>query len=162
MRCICGTETHGIHEDSGVWCPACGSSLGIGPRFVVGYCQSHSRRNQVYSRRKRFGKYVQRVVVDKRILRAYYRILDLYSQYEFVWMSTPSKRKYFFAKPVMLKVCCAVLDLPTEGLPCLKDQSREADQARQLEELRATECWRASYQMKSYAIANDCEATYGL
>lgn len=153
MRCTCGTETHGIQEENGLWCESCGASLGEGAVFVVGYCQSHSRRNQVYSRRKRFGKYVLSVVHNKTILRAYYKILDLYSQYEFVWMATPSERKYFFAKPVMLKVCCAVLDLCSEAdlgrLPSLKDRNREADQARQLESLRATECWRQSYAMKN-------------
>ena len=157
MRCVCGTETHGIQEDNGLWCETCGASLGMGPRFVVGYCQSHSRRNQVYSRRKRFGKYLQEVVDDVRILRAYYRILDLYSQYEFVWMGTPSTRKYFFAKPVMLKGCCQVLGLPTDDLPSLKDKNREIEQAKQLESLRATTCWQQSYAMK-----NDFEAPSNL
>ena len=157
MRCKCGTETHGIHEENGLWCESCGASLGVGPVFVVGYCQSHSRRNQVYSRRKRFGKYIQRVVENRATLRHYYKILDLYSQYEFVWMSTPSERKYFFAKPVMLKVCCEVLGLDTEGLPSLKDRNREADQARQLESLRATDCWQQSYAMK-----NDSQATFSI
>ena len=151
----CGAATHGIEEGNHVWCDVCGRSMRESPMFVVGFHQSHSARSQVYCRRKRFAKYIQRVCSKPAVLQNFYQILDLYSQYELVWTRTPSKRKYFFAKPVMLKVCCQMLDIDTEGLPALKDINREVDQAGQLAELRATQLWRLSYGVKCGAVATN-------
>ena len=144
----CGTETFGVQEGGHLWCPHCGCSMRNTPHFVTGYCQSHSARTQVYNRRKRFGAYIQRVCKNVSVLQKYYDILDLYSMFELCWMRNPRKRKYFFAKPVMLKVCCRLLDLDTEGLPSLKDKNREVDQENQLQQLRSTKTWKYSMRVK--------------
>ena len=143
----CGTETFGIEDGGFVWCPDCGNRMHDAPKFVVGYCQSHSARNQVYNRRKRFGNYIRRVCKNVSVLQRYYDILDLYGTFELCWVRTPAKRKYFFAKPVMLKVCCRHLNLDTTGMPSLKDKNRELDQEQQLYALTKLPLWKHHIQL---------------
>ena len=131
------------------------------PKFVVGYCQSHSARNQVYNRRKRFGEYIQRVCKNVSVLRRYYDILDLYAMFELMWVRNPSKRKYFFAKPVMLKVCCRQLKLDVAGLPSLKDRNREVDQENQLRALTQLPMWKSNLKLKHDSkTLHDVEGTF--
>ena len=102
---------------------------------VTGYCQSHSSRTQVYCRSQRFGKYISSR--SPSVLHKYNDLLDLYSLFEFVWTHNQNltKRTYFYAKPVVLKLCCEILGLDTENLPGLKDPLRELDQIQELKNL---------------------------
>ena len=119
-------------------------------RFVTGYCQSHSCRTQVYCRVKRFGKYVSRVANQYSVLQHYNDLLDLYSCFEFAWnRSTTSNRIYFFAKPVMLKLCCELLKLKPTKIPRLKDKLRELEQIRELMLLKETHPWISMHHIKT-------------
>ena len=119
-------------------------------RFVTGYCQSHSCRTQVYCRVKRFGKYVSRVANQYSVLQHYNDLLDLYSCFEFAWnRSTTSNRIYFFAKPVMLKLCCELLKLKPTNIPRLKDKLRELEQIRELMLLKETHPWISMHHIKT-------------
>ena len=157
----CGTETFGVEDGGFLWCTHCGCRMEDAPKFVVGYCQSHSARNQVYNRRKRFGEYIQRVCKNVSVLRRYYDILDLYAMFELMWVRHPSKRKYFFAKPVMLKVCCRQLKLDVKGLPSLKDRNREVDQENQLRALTQLPMWKSNLKLKHDSkTLHDVEGTF--
>ena len=146
MKCPrCNTETFGIQGDVHLWCDNCGNALKSSPVFVTGYCQSHSRKNQIYSRRKRFGKYLQSVCHQKSVLHSFYDILDLYSRFEFTWTKSESKRIYFFAKPVMLRICCEMLGIATDNLPSLKDKNRVKEQAVELTNLKNGLVWKQMY-----------------
>ena len=64
-------------------------------------------------------------------------IMDIYSAFEFLWHSgLNSSRKYFYAKPVMLKAACSLLGICCDSLPSLKDLEREAVQNIELEKLK--------------------------
>ena len=146
MKCpSCNTETFGIQDGVHLWCDSCGTALKNSPVFVTGYCQSHSRKNQIYSRRKRFGKYIQSVCHQKTVLHSFYDILDLYSRFEFTWTSCDSKRIYFFAKPVMLRICCELLGISTDDLPSLKDKNRVKEQLMELTNLKKSPTWKLMY-----------------
>ncbi len=145
----CNTETLGIQDEISLWCDNCGNVLQESPVFVTGYCQSHSCKNQIYSRRKRFGRYLQTVCHDTSVLHSFYAILDLYSKYEFTWTNSASSRIYFFAKPVMLRYCCKELGLDVTGMPSLKDKNRIKDQANELSSLRKSSLWKKIYGLKT-------------
>ena len=146
MRCpSCNTETFGIQDEVNLWCDNCGNVLQDSPVWVTGYCQSHSCKNQIYSRRKRFGKYVRSVCHNTSVLHSFYDILDLYSRFEFTWTKSESNRIYFFAKPVMLNFCCEMLGLETGNLPSLKDKNRIKEQARELSILKKCPLWKLMY-----------------
>ena len=141
----CNTETFGVQDDVNLWCDCCGNILRDSPVWVTGYCQSHSRKNQIYSRRKRFGKYIRSVCRKPSVLHKIYDILDLYSKFEFVWTNSESNRIYFFAKPVMLRYCCEALGLETDDLPSLKDKNRVKEQAEELSNLKTGPLWTSFY-----------------
>ena len=141
----CNTETCGIQDEVHLWCDNCGRALRDSPVYVTGYCQSHSFKNQIYSRRKRFGKYLRSVCHNSSVLHSFYDILDLYSRFEFTWIRSDSKRIYFFAKPVMLRFCCEMLGLCTDNLPSLKDKNRIKEQARELSILEGGPLWKLMY-----------------
>lgn len=166
MKCpSCNTETLGIQDGVHLWCDGCGISLKSSPVYVTGYCQSHSCKNQIYSRRKRFGKYLQSVCHQKSVLHSFYDILDLYSRFEFSWTQSKSKRIYFFAKPVMLRVCCELLGICTDNLPSLKDKNRVKEQAMELATLRTSPVWKLMYgHLKTPELisSNDTETKDGL
>ena len=147
----CSTEVSGIQDDNAIWCENCGTAIRAEVQFVTGYGQSHSCRTQVYCRVKRFGKYISRVTTDASVLQNYHRILDLYSCFEFAWQRNlkESSRIYFFAKPVVLKLCCEMLKLKPQNLPALKDRQRETDQIDELNWLKEQVCWKSMYQIKS-------------
>ena len=166
MKCPrCNTETLGIQDGVHLWCDGCGIALKSSPVYVTGYCQSHSCKNQIYSRRKRFGKYLQSVCHQKPVLHSFYDILDLYSRFEFSWTQSKSKRIYFFAKPVMLRVCCELLGICTDNLPSLKDKNRVKEQANELATLRTSPVWKLMYgHLKTPELisSNDTETKDGL
>ena len=138
MNCQnCNTETTGIQDGSHLWCTNCGSNIQHNPQFVTGYSQSHQCKSQIYSRRKRFRKYIQQVCPS--VLQ--YKVLDLFSNIEFCWTKSPSRRIYFFAKPVMVQFCCNALGISGD-LPCLKDKHRENDQLAELGSLLNGPVWK--------------------
>ena len=141
----CKRSTPGIIDENRVWCNRCGTSIRQQFEFVPDYNNPHSApRQQLYSRVRRFTKYIQKMCKGKaEVLESVGRILDIYSTYEFVWCCHKdlSRRIYFFAKPVMLQACCEVLDIKAE-LPSLKDKNREIDQHRDLKKLRDSVAWR--------------------
>ena len=152
MLCdCCNTEVFGIHSENMIWCDNCGSGIKQEVCYVTGYCQSHSCRTQPYCRAKRFGKYISRVADDPSVLQHYHQLLDLYSCFEFAWQRDKEScsRTYFFAKPVMLKICCEVLKLKTQSLPRLKDRLREMDQIQQLMGLKSGEAWKSMHHIKT-------------
>ena len=146
----CSTEVSGIKDDNAIWCENCGTAIRAEVQYVTGYGQSHSCRTQVYCRVKRFGKYISRVTTDASVLQHYHQILDLYSCFEFAWQRNlgESTRIYFYAKPVLLKLCCDLLKLKPQNLPSLKDKQRETDQIRELGWLKSLPCWKSMYQIK--------------
>ena len=154
MQCSNCSTVGGIRDGNHYWCDSCGSSMKQEVQYVTGYCQSHYARSQIYCRVKRFGKYISRVCQDPTVLNNYYKILDLYACFEFAWMRhiQESNRIYFFAKPVMLKMCCALLDI-TADLPGLKDKNRELDQLRELKNLQASREWQSMHSVKK--MGND-------
>jgi len=87
-------------------------------------------------------------------------ILDLYSSLEFTWgcYKKKSKRIYFFAKPVMLQVCCGLLGMDTSSLPRLKDKTREKEQHEELASLQKTQAWSlrdpSAIVMGAHVLAN--------
>ena len=151
MQCPnCNAVGSGIHDDNHVWCDSCGSAIREEVQFVTGYCQSYFSRSQIYCRVKRFGKYISRVCQDQSVLQSFHDILDVYSCFEFAWMRNigDSTRIYFFAKPVMLKMCCRILGIESDT-PGLKDKNRELDQLRELGRLVESREWRSMYGVKS-------------
>jgi hypothetical protein len=154
MLCqTCNTETNGILDTNVLWCDHCGTAMKNETHFVTGYCQSHSCRNQPYSRAKRFGKYIRKTCRDNiSVLCRYHDILDLYSCFEFVWVANKqqSQRIYFFAKPVMLRCCCNILNIETNQLPNLKDKLREREQFIELMKLCNGRTWKALYRRRKF------------
>ena len=152
----CNTETNGIRDDNALWCDGCGHAIKSEIQFVTGYCQSHSCRTQIYCRVKRFGKYISKICSDYSVLQRYHDILDLYSCFEFAWIRNKivSKRIYFYAKPVMLKICCELLKLETQNLSGLKDKSREADQLIELNNLIKTAAYSSMFAIKTRGSEN--------
>ena len=113
MECPnCNEQTPGIIEENRLWCDQCGQSIRSNIQYVPSYNQRFGVIQQVYSRLKRFTKYMQ-VLKIPQVLADIYTILDLYSSFEFTWTchGEMSKRVYFFAKPVMLQICCQLLIL---------------------------------------------------
>ena len=155
MLCpTCSTEVDGIHDDNAIWCDQCGTAIKAEVQYVTGYCQSHSCRTQPYCRVKRFGKYISRVTKDASVLQNYHRILDLYSCFEFAWQRNlgRSSRIYFYAKPVLLKLCCDLLKLKPQNLPALKDKQRESDQIAELNWLKSLTCWKSMHGIKIQGV----------
>ena len=149
MQCQNCNTVGGIRDGNHYWCDSCGTAIKQEVQYVTGYCQSHYARSQIYCRVKRFGKYISRVCQDPTVLQHYYQILDLYSCFEFAWIRhiIDSNRIYFFAKPVMLKMCCILLGIETD-LAGLKDKNRELDQLRELQRLQATLEWQSMHDVK--------------
>ena len=148
MECpSCKQTTSGIIEDNQLWCDKCGVSIRSNTQFVPSYNCRHAPSQQIYSRVKRFTKYLQRLAIPK-VLANIYAILDLYSSFEFTWGCNrdKSKRIYFYAKPVILQFICAILGIDTT-LPRLKDNLREIDQHRELAQLTKT----AAFEMSTAA-----------
>jgi len=147
----CSTEVSGIHDGNAIWCENCGTAIKQEVRYVTGYCQSHSCRTQVYCRVKRFGKYISRVTKDPSVLQHYHKLLDLYSCFEFAWIRNKqaSSRIYFFAKPVLLKLCSELLKLKPQNLPRLKDKLRELNQIEELMSLKETVHWKSMHTIKT-------------
>ncbi len=148
MECpACKETTSGIIEESSLWCDRCGSCIRMNYEYVTGFQNSHAApRQQVYCRAKRFTKYIQsRCMGLPTVMQHIYDIVDLYSTLEFSWCCNRvlSKRIYFFAKPVMLRYCCVLLQVTTEGLPSLKDRNREITQFKDLVALTETPTFRA-------------------
>ena len=148
MECpSCHETTSGIIEEASLWCDKCGNRIRDNYEFVTGFNNKHSApRQQVYCRAKRFTKYIQTKCNVPEVKLHIYDIVDVYSALEFTWCChrALSERIYFFAKPVMLKFCCAVLQLPLhDGLPALKDKSREETQYQDLMALADTPTFRA-------------------
>ena len=145
MEChSCGLKNVGILEMNNIWCTSCGISMKEKPQYVVGFQnQRYQPKQQVYDRLKRFSQWTFKRVDRKDVLKNMRSIMNYFSCYEFVWHvhKELTKRVYFFAKCVMLKVCCKQLGIPIEGLPSLKDLEREADQMEQLERLVKTNAW---------------------
>ena len=134
-----------------IWCTNCGVSMKESPNYVVGYANQHYvPRQQVYDRLKRFAKWTLERVERQDIRKAMRQIMNHFACYEFTWHvhKELTTRIYFFAKSVMLKVCCNHLGINTDGLPSLKDLEREADQMVQLKSLTQTAAWVAVYQSK--------------
>lgn len=162
MECpSCKVSTPGIIEGNHLWCDKCGTAIRADYQFVADFNNPHSApRQQLYSRVRRFTKYVRRTCAQvPRVLESFGYILDIYSSYEFAWSCHKqlSKRIYFFAKPVMLQACCQLLGIEAD-LPSLKDKSRELDQHVDLQKIRNSVTWD---MLKLKAIietkANDCQ-----
>ena len=150
MECPnCNTVGSGILDGNHYWCDSCGQSIKQEVQYVTGYCQSHFSRSQIYCRVKRFGRYITRVCSDQAVLQRFHDILDLYSCFEFAWIRNigASTRIYFFAKPVMLKMCCMILEIEADT-PGLKDKNRELDQLRELTTLVETREWQSMNSVK--------------
>ena len=144
MECHhCGHKGH-VQSEGHSWCTSCGAQVPGTQTFVVGFQQSHFPRGQVYNRRKRFVRYMKSLTLDGAVLDKWYSILDLYSKFEFCWSSSTSERTYFFAKPVMLKVCCHLLGVKAD-LPGLKDKNREHVQFAELDRIRGGPVWQRYY-----------------
>ena len=151
MECPnCNTVGSGIRDGNHLWCDNCGHAIKDEVQYVTGYCQSHFSRSQIYCRVKRFGKYITRICSDLAVLQRFHDILDLYSCFEFAWIRNigDSTRIYFFAKPVMLKMCCMLLDIEAD-LRGLKDKNRELDQLRELKTLVDSREWQTMHEVKS-------------
>ena len=151
MECPnCNTVGSGIRDGNHLWCDSCGHAIKHEVQYVTGYCQSHFSRSQIYCRVKRFGKYITRICPDLAVLQRFHDILDLYSCFEFAWIRNigDSTRIYFFAKPVMLKMCCMLLDIEAD-LRGLKDKNRELDQLRELKTLVDSREWQTMHEVKS-------------
>ena len=142
----CGTKVRGIYEMNHIWCSQCGQSLKEQPEFVVGFQNPHYvPRQQIYNRQKRFAKWaLNKCAARSDVLKEMRNILNYFSCYEFVWNCHKqiSKRIYFFAKPVMLQVCCNHVGVSQKDLPCLKDGTREVDQKIDLKKLFETSSWK--------------------
>ena len=135
-----------IHEGGHLWCSLCGTSIQEKPQYVIGYNNSHYiPRQQIYNRQKRFNKWVL-VKCGHRsdVLSKMRPILDHFRCYEFTFhiRKDLTKRIYFFAKSVMLKICCEHVNVSIEGLPTLKDINREIDQKKELIEMQKTDDWK--------------------
>ena len=152
MECPhCKQQTPGIIDQNHLWCDKCGVSIRSHCEFVPSYNNCHyAPRQQVYSRVKRFMKFV-RDLANPLVIRKFDAIVDLYSSFEFTWTCNreSSKRIYFYAKCVMLQVCCELLDVKTE-LPKLKDRTREIDQHRELNILSKTEAFKVSTESRGF------------
>ena len=154
----CNTEVPGIRDGNIIWCNDCGNAIKEEVHYVTGYCQSHSCRTQVYCRVKRFGRYISRVTKDTSVLQQYHHLLDLYSCFEFAWTRNRnvSSRIYFYAKPVLLKLCCRLMKLKTQNIPRLKDKLRERDQIRELMVLKETPHWKSMNHIKTTGCQAGC------
>ena len=150
MECPhCSTWTSGILELNNIWCDSCGTSIRVKMDFVQSFQNPHDHvRQQIYSRVKRFTKWVQQLA-DPLVMSHMYSVIYIYSSFEFAWMmhKEDSTRIYFFAKPVCLQVCCQMLHINAD-LPHLKDGNREKVQKEELKKLQTTEMW--SYRFNSY------------
>ena len=138
----CPQDTAKVREGCTMWCTGCGAELGSCTVYLRGYANPmvHVRR-QAYSRAKRFQKYLRRVIkhsaVAEDLLQNFDAIMDIYSAFEFLWHSGfNSCRKYFYAKPVMLKAACSLLGICCDSLPSLKDLEREVVQNLELDTLK--------------------------
>ena len=147
----CPEHTLTARDGCTMWCAGCGADLGRSPVYLRGYANpmTHVRR-QAYSRAKRFQKYLRHVIkhckVTELLLQNYDAILDIYSAFEFLWQTGfDSSRKYFYAKPVMLKAACCLLGICCDRLPSLKDPEREAVQNLELDRLMRLRITRMSY-----------------
>ena len=121
------------------------------PKYIQSYNNQHYvPRHQVYDRLKRFAQWTLARVKRPDIRSALREIMNHFSCYETTWhfRKDLTTRIYFFAKPVMLKVCCKHLDINTDGLPSLKDLDREADQMKQLVRLTKIPEWDWVYQSR--------------
>ena len=134
----CPDNTIQVTEGNTVWCSGCGAELGKRPVYLRGYANpiTHVRR-QAYSRAKRFQRYLRHVIqysaVAAELLQNFDAIMDIYSAFEFLWQTGfKSSRKYFYAKPVMLKAACMLLGICPDSLPSLKDLEREGVQNKEL------------------------------
>ena len=152
MEChSCHDTNYGIIDNNHRWCVSCGTSMQEAPTYVQGYNNQHYvPRQQVYDRLKRFSQWTIARVTRPDIREALRMIMNYFSCYEFTWHMRKelTNRIYFFAKPVMLKVCCKHLGISTENLPSLKDLEREADQMRQLERLTKVDEWQLVFNSK--------------
>ena len=143
MTCCpeCSETTLQVREGAYIWCTGCGAELEWSPQYLRGYATPMIfARRQAYSRAKRFRKYLVHVIatckVSGDLCQNFDTVLDLYAAFEFLWQSAfVSTRKYFYAKPVMLKAVCMLLKIPVEGMPCLKDHDREVVQNAELSRL---------------------------
>ena len=138
-------------EMNNIWCTHCGISMRRAVKYVMGYNNQHyCPKQQVYNRLKRFSKWILENVQRSDVRSAMRIIMSYFSCYEFTWHCNKklTKRIYFFAKPVMLKVCCKHLGICTDGLPSLKDIERETDQMEQLTRLKKTSAWDLVFQSK--------------
>jgi hypothetical protein len=145
MECpSCKNTTPGIVEGNHLWCDKCGVSIREHVEYVPSYNSRYTPSQQVYSRVKRFLKYLHFLNVPM-VLHNIHAILDLYSSFEFTWTCNreKSKRQYFYAKPVMAKIICRMLEIDVE-LPSLKDKSREIEQYTELAELIKTTAFQLS------------------
>ena len=151
MECPhCTKQTPGIVDGNQLWCSQCGTAIRPHFEYVQSFQNRHDMpRQQVYSRLKRFTKWIQKMN-RKDLLKHIYDILDLYSAFEFAWILHKEKsvRSYFYAKPVMLQVCTEMLGLQP-SLPHLKDHSRELDQKMELEAMVKTKEWELRYNSLS-------------
>ena len=164
MECPnCKQTTSGIIEDNRLWCDKCGTSIREDTQFVPSYNTRYAPSQQIYSRVKRFTKYLQRLKIPL-VLANVYAIQDLYSSFEFTWGCNreKSKRIYFYAKPVILNFICKLLYIETE-LPCLKDHLREIDQYQELAILTNTTAFEIStankFKDSKALLVNDSETT---
>ncbi len=153
MECPeCGIKVVTIHENNHLWCAICGTSCKEQPKYVVGFNNTHYiPRQQIYNRQKRFNKWVLLKCGDRAdILGKMRAILNHFRCYEFTFhiRGDLTKRIYFFAKSVMLKVCCDHVGVSTEGLPTLKDINREIDQKCELEKMHKTSDWKMVAESK--------------
>ena len=152
MQCKhCSKQTSGIIEGNQLWCDNCGASIRAHFEYVQSFQNRHDMpRHQIYSRLKRFTKWVQKLE-RKDLLKSIYKILDLYSAFEFAWILNKDKstRTYFYAKCVMLQVCMELLGLQP-SLPHLKDRCRELDQKLELAAL----CKTHQFEMKFKSLSN--------
>ena len=147
----CGSKNSGVLEMNNIWCQSCGQSIRKVVKYVVGYNNQHyCPRQQVYNRLKRFAKWVLIKCPREDVKMSMRQIMNYFTCYEFTWHihKKLTKRIYFFAKSVMLKVCCKHLGLPLSNLPSLKDSEREVDQMNQLAKLVDTPDWKLVCQSK--------------
>ena len=116
------------------WCCGCGKEQRRRCEWVSSYnCPSHYRRYPVYSRTKRFNRYLLELCDDS-LFTHYNDIMDMFGKIEFLWGMFKKKRLYFFNKSCVLSFIVHTLQLDYD-IKTLKDQARVDTQFASMTEL---------------------------
>ena len=140
MECPhCQENTSGVLESNFMWCTNCGAMISKQILFLPSYQNKHhAPRQQIYSRSKRFKKWLMELKMPVLLLNLH-AILDIYSSFELAWVNNQdlTERTYFYAKPCMLKTCCDVLQIDAD-IPAIKDKNRQECQLDEMSRMKET------------------------